>query len=366
MSDSSIESLVERLKDSLDAIDWMGRKPRPTLRKPATDAEITAYEEETGITLPSSYKTFLKIHNGMEGAEQYDWVVAGVTPVTKGEAFADAQSGHLTLYKKKGPDHPAAAALQSSLVVGTDFDYQIAFFEPDTLEDPEPKVRRIAFDMEYDEYPLFEDFREFLEFVVSIYEDLVDMQTMSMDDDLQREEDLLRELAALLDDAPAPKVRKGGKKATKTSAAGSAGTEPDDVVDAGSPPSTAGGTAGGAVGAGDGEEIDSGMASLLGAMFEPEPEPEPELSPEMQRAANLCRNVIQKLLDAEMLEIVQAPSMRENLEDYLLRKLMRSKGPKDAMESWIYALGKAREVEELYGTDDQLMELMSEAFEEIS
>lgn len=347
MSETSIESLVERLDQALGSIDWMGRKPRPTLRKPATDEEITAYEKAKGMTLPTSYKTFLKLHNGMEGAEQYDWVVAGVTPVKKGESFDDAQSGHLTLYKKKGAGHPAAKALEGSVVVGSDFDYQIAFFEPGTLDQPEPNVRRIAFDMEYDEYPLFHDFGEFLEFVVTIYEDLVDMQSMSMDDDLQREEDMLRELAALLDDAPAPKVRKGGKKASGETKAG--------------------GGAGGEAGGGGGE-VDAGMASLLGAMFAPEaePEPEPELSPEMQRAANLCKTVIQKLVDAEMLEIMQAPSMRENLEDYLLRKLMRSKGPEDAMESWIYALGKAREVEELYGTDDQLKALMTEAFEEIS
>jgi hypothetical protein len=348
MSEPSIESLAERLANALKEIDWMGRKPRPTLRKPATDDDIAAYEADRGVQLPESYKTFLKIHNGMEGAEQYDWVVAGVTPVSKGESFDDARDGHKALYKKEDPNHPAVKGLDTSVVVGTDFDYQIAYFEPATLGDDEPKVRRIAWDMDFDEYPLFDDFTQFLQFVVAIYEDLVDMQSMSMTDDLGREEDMLRELAALLDDA-GPSKRSGTR--STSGGAGSAGSS--------------GGSAGGM---GGGDDLGGGMEALLGAMFqpEPEPEPEPELSPEMQRAARLCQLVVQKLLDAELLEIIEAPSMRENLEDYLLRKLMRSKSPKDAMESWIYALGKAREVEELYGTDDELMSLMSEAFEEIS
>jgi hypothetical protein len=207
--------------------------------------------------------------------------------------------------------------------------------------------------MDYDEYPLFVNFREFLEFVVAIYEDLVDMQSMSMTDDLGREEDMLRELAALLGETGSSKAAPGPTRTTSKAGA------------------TGGASAGGggdAGDAGDDDDLGGGMEALLGAMFapEPEPEPEPELSPEMQRAANLCHLVVQKLLDAELLELIMAPSMRENLEDYMLRKLMRSKGPRDAMESWIYALGKAREVEELYGTDDELMALMSEAFEEIS
>ncbi len=336
MSDNSIESLAKRLKKALGEVDWMGRKPRPALRGPATAEEIEAYEKKTGVTLPASYKAFLAIHNGMEGAEQYDWVVAGVTPVKKGESFRDAQSGHRTMYEMQDEDHPAVAALDASVVVGTDFDYQIAFFEPSMLDDAEPKVRRIAYEMDYDEYPLFEDFRQFLEFVVTIYEDLVDMQSVSGMDDFDQSDDL-KMLEALLGDVGPSK-----KATTSTSKSGARSS-------------------------GGGDDM-GGLESLLSGLLapEPEPEPEPELSPEMQRAANLCHIVIQKLLDAEMLEIVEAPSMRENLEDYLLRKLMRSKSPQDAMESWIYALGKAREVEELYGTDDELLALMTEAFEEIS
>merc|ERR1711974_442218 len=106
MSEPSIESLAKRLEKALDEIDWMGRKPRPKLRKPATDEEIAAFEAERGLALPESYKAFLRIHNGMEGAEQYDWVVAGVTPVTKGESFSDARDGHKALYQKEDTNHP--------------------------------------------------------------------------------------------------------------------------------------------------------------------------------------------------------------------------------------------------------------------
>jgi len=50
----------------------------------------------------------------------------------------------------------------------------------------------------------------------------------------------------------------------------------------------------------------------------------------------------------------------------MLRKLLRSKSPEETMEAWIGALSKAREVEELYGTDEELKAAMTEAFVEIS
>jgi hypothetical protein len=111
MSEPSIKSLAERLAKALGEIDWMGRKPRPKLRKPASDDEIAAFEGERAVSLPDSYKEFLKIHNGMEGAEQYDWVVAGVTPVTAGESFTEARDGHISLYKQEDLNHPAVVGI---------------------------------------------------------------------------------------------------------------------------------------------------------------------------------------------------------------------------------------------------------------
>lgn len=314
---STIPELVARLNDALDAIDWMGRKSFPTLRPPASESDIAAYEQDVGWSLPKTYREFLLLHNGMDGLEQYDWGIRGVTPVKRGDSFDDVQSGHLYVYKEKGADHPAAKDLQSrTVVVGSDFDYQIVYFAPDAIGDDEPGLKRLAMDQPYGHYDLFENFKGFLAFVVESYEDLVALQEESMEgfddlDALAEQEQLLKELASLLSQAPE---------------------------------------------SGPGGEDD----------FEDEPEPEPKLSPEMERASRLCRIMMQKLIDADLLELVDGPGMFDALEDLMLKQLMRSKSPEDTIENWIRWLAKAREVEEIYGTDEQLAELMNEAFEEIA
>jgi hypothetical protein len=300
-----MEELVTRLHVVLDEIDWLGRKPRPSLRGPATPDEIKALEKKWGRPLPPTLAHFLKLANGMQGAEQYDWAIAGATPPSNGDDFDDVKSGHVFAFKQKDPAHPVVNDLETSHVAGSDFDYQVVYFDPETLDQEEPRLRRVGLDVPYEHYPLFVDFKEFVAFVLSIYEDLLEFQNEPMDTGggsgfTQEDEKLLMELASLL--------------------------EPQ----------------------------------------EPEPEPEPQLSPEMQKAARLCQIALQKLLDADLVELVEAPKMRENLEDYMLRKLMRSKGPDEAMDAWIYALSKAREVEELWGTDDELKAQMVKAFEEIS
>lgn len=308
---STIPELVARLNDALDLIDWMGRKTYPRLRPPASEQDISAFERGLGWSLPTAYREFLLLHNGMEGLEQYDWGVRGVTPVEKGDTFDEVKSGHLYVYSDKDPNHPAARDLESNtLVVGSDFDYQIVYFVPETLTDEEPSLRRLSMDQDYDHYQLFDSFKHFLAFVVEGYEDLVALQEESMEgfDDLSRlgeEEQLLKELASLLADAPPP-------------------------------------------------------------ADEPEPEPKQELSPEMQRASNLCRLMMNKLIDADLMELVEGPGMFDALEDHILKKLMRSNSQEQTVEKWIRALSKAREVEELYGTDEELAGLMNEAFDEIA
>jgi hypothetical protein len=303
-----MEELVARLHVVLGEIDWLGRKPRPSLREPATDEEIAALEKKWGRPLPPTYENFLRLANGMEGAEQYDWAIAGATPPSSGDSFEDVKSGHVFAFKQKDPNHPVVQDLKQSYVAGADFDYQVVYFDPGTINKEEPHLRRVGLDVPYEQYPLFEDFAAFVAFVLSIYEDLLEFQNEPMggggagggDGFTQEDEKLLMELASLLE----PK--------------------------------------------------------------EPEPEPEPELSPEMQKAARLCHIALQKLLDADLVELVDAPKIRENLEDYMLRKLMRSKSPDETMDAWIYALSKAREVEELWGTDDELKTQMTKAFEQIA
>lgn len=300
-----IEELVSQLRAILDEIDWLGRKPRPRLRDPASDEEISALEKQWGGPLPPSYEAFLRLANGMEGADQYDWAVAGASEPRSGESFEDVKAGHEYAFKQKDPKHPVVMDLRQTHVVGSDFDYQVVYFDPGTMNEEEPLLRRVSLEVPYDHYPLFESFEVFLTFIVSGYQDLLSFQNEPMDEGAagfsKDDEKLLMELAALLDTG------------------------------------------------------------------EPEPEPEPvKLSPEMQLAADLCSRALQKLLDRDLVELIEAPSIRENLEDYMLRKLLRSTSPEATMEAWIHALSKAREVEELWGTDEELKAAMAEAFEEIS
>lgn len=300
-----IADLVAQLKAVLDEIDWLGRKPRPALRDPATDDEIAALTKAWGRPLPPSYEAFLRLANGMEGHEQYDWAVAGATEPRRGDSFEDVKSGHIYAFKQQDANHPVVQDLAKSFVAGSDFDYQMVYWDPQTLSDDEPKLRRVGLESGYDQYPLYENFEQFLEFILDGYEDLLSFQNQPMDEAgggySKEDEALLMEIAALLD--------------TRA----------------------------------------------------PEPEPEPvKLSPEMQLAADLCALALDKLLERDLVELVEAPSIRENLEDYMLRKLLRSKSPEETIEAWIHALSKAREVEELYGTDDELGAAMIAAFEEIS
>lgn len=305
MSDQ-IEDLVAQLRAVLDEIDWLGRKPRPALRDPATDDEIAALTEKWGRPLPPSYAAFLALCNGMDGADQYDWAVAGATEPKRGESFEDVRAGHVFAFKQRDAGHPVVKDLAKTFVIGSDFDFQMVYWDPGTLSQDEPKLRRVGLEAGYDEYPMYSSFEEFLEFVVDGYEDLLSFQNQPMDDPAgggytREDEALLMEIAALLD------------------------------------------------------------------RREPEAPAEPvKLSPEMQLASDLCALALDKLIERELLEIVDAPQIRENLEDYMLRKLLRSKSPEGTVEAWIEALSKAREVEELYGTDEELKAAMIAAFEEIS
>ena len=306
---SEISHLAARLKAALDAIDWLGRPVYPKLRGPASREDLEAFEKQLGRKIPPSYREFLRIYDGMDGMEQYDWGIAGTKPSKTGESFEDVRSGHQFVFKQQDPKHPALKDLKTAVLLASDFDFQVVYFDVETWEDDEPKVRRISSDQPYDEYPVFEDFESFLEFLVTVYEDLVDMQNESFsmeDDDAAGQDNLLKELAAIL-------------KADETRRA-----------------------------------------------KQPEPEPEaPKMTPEMELASKLCRRALEMLIAEELIELVDGPGMVEQLEDLMLRKLLRSSNRRETISRWIDSLSRAREVEELYGTDEQLAVVMDKAFEEV-
>jgi hypothetical protein len=310
MSADLIPELVARLHASLAVIDFEDRPAPLELRSPATREELDALAKEWGRALPPSLEAFLELANGMEHAEPGDWSIAGATPPKQLDSFEDVRDGVAFALKQKDPKHPMAKLLTGARVAGADFDREVVFFEASRMDMTEPPLRRASYGEEGDEGEPFADFTAFLTYIVEQYEEMAEAF---------EDEGLLL-----------------------------------------------GGGAEGDLSAQD-EELLRTIASMLGERAAPEPEPEPEerISPEMQRAADLCARALQKLLDDELIELVEGPVIRQELESYMLSKLIRSNSPDSAMDAWIRALSKAREVEELYGTDDELKAKMAEAFEEI-
>lgn len=84
------------------ASGWLGYPP-------ATDAQIAATEKRLGLTLPPSYKSFLKVSNGWRAIDQFinrlwpveeiDWL-ATTDPETV-EVWEDASTGGDILYESK-------------------------------------------------------------------------------------------------------------------------------------------------------------------------------------------------------------------------------------------------------------------------
>lgn len=312
---SEISHLAARLKAALDAIDWLGRPVYPRLRGPASREQLEAFEQKIGRKIPASYREFLRLHDGMDGLEQYDWGISGTQPTKDGESFEDVRSGHQFVYKQQSTKHPALKDLKDAVLVGSDFDFQVVYFDKGTWDEDEPKLRRLSSDQPYDANPLFENFEEFLGFVVSIYEDLVEMQNepfdLGMDDEpagSARQDNLLKELAAIL-------------KSDSSSRSRSERAEPEEAA--------------------------------------------PKLTPEMEMASRLCRRALEMLVEEELVEVVEGPGVLEALEDLMLKKLLKSSNRQQTISRWIESLSRAREVEELYGTDEQLAAVMDRAFEEV-
>ena len=319
MSDA-IKDLTEHLASTIKQIDWMGQKIHPVLKKEAKAEDLKKLEKKLGRPVPESYATFLAVANGIDGADILQWSINGTGDATKGESFRGFQQEVVAALRTYDAEDPIADLLKNGHVVGSDFHNEIIIFDPSVAEG-EPPLFRISMTGEHQApFPAFEDL---LVHVIAFYED----QLAMFDDSLDFSGDI------------------GG--------------------------AVGGGDGGGPAGFGSSEaELLKELASLLdgGAGFDGEPEPEPELqiSPEMALAARMCEHVIDRLVQADLVELMEGPGSRENLEDYMLRKLMRSTREDQVLDNWIHALGKAREVEELYGTDDELKAVMQAAWNEVA
>lgn len=105
----------------------------------------------------------------------------------------------------------------------------------------------------------------------------------------------------------------------------------------------------------DGELI-SVTHYLRGKEVDPEAN---RVSPEVARAMAVVADVLDVLVERELLELDESYG-REALEETMLNQLLRATRPDVLIDKWIKLLGKAGEVEELYGTDEELQAVMAE------
>lgn len=321
MSNERIEDLTAQLSTTLSEMDWMGRTQRPRLRSAASSSELEKMEAQLGRPVPASYKSFLRMANGMEGADQFDWMIAGCSPPKKGEKFENIKAQVLMMLKGIDPKHPLVIKLERAVIVGTDFDSLAIFFDEDTFKQDEPALLKISLDDPTEVLKGFTNYEAFLEYLVQIYEDTSAFLQQPVDDLIPNID---------LGDLAIPTREK---------------QEDDNSLLA---------------------ELDSLLGGFGFDEEEEEEEEEMQISPEMQLASDMCNHVIDQLVAANLIELATGAQNKENLEDYLLKKLLRVTREDQIFDSWIAALAKSQEVEELYGTDDELKKVMNRAWNEIA
>ncbi len=337
MSDERIEDLTAQLSDMLSKMDWMGRTIRPKLRSSASASELEKMKAALGRDIPADYRAFLKLANGMDGGDQFDWMLAGCSPPNKGEQFSKVKDQIVSTLKGADAESELAIQLEKSVLVGTDFDSFGVFFDTTTFDSPEPGLLKVSMDDPDQTHEGFPTFENFLNFVVQFYEETVNFMQMPMDADVEEEFD-----TSALDNLGLGDLGLPSRAPKKRDA------EDSQLL----------------------AELDSLLGGFDFSDGEPEEEEEEEeemqVSPEMQMAANMCTYVIDKLIATELVELIPGPENKENLEDFMLRKLIRVTREDQIMDSWISALSKAKEVEELYGTDDELIRVMRLAWDEFA
>lgn len=333
MSDGRIEDLTALFSETLSKMDWMGRTTYPRLRSSASASELEKMTTLLGREIPTDYRAFLKMANGMMGGEQFDWMLAGCSPPNKGELFSKVQEQIVSTLRGSKPESELADQLEKSVVVGTDFDSFCVFFDATTLDADEPALLKISMDDPDEVHPGFENFEAFLKFIVDFYEETVSFMQIPVEEDDDMEMPDMADMG-LGDLMPTRKKAK---------------SEDDSRLLA---------------------ELDSLLGgfdfSEGGIEEEEEEEEEMQISPEMQMASDMCTYVIDQLIVTNLVELIPGPENKENLEDFMLRKLLRVTREDQIMESWISALSKAKEVEELYGTDDELIRVMRRAWDEFA
>jgi hypothetical protein len=102
-----VGELVARLEKLVDALDRVEETDPPNLAyPPASEADIVAAEKQLDFRFPSSYRAFLKIHNGWRGMTT--WTIFGVS----GRGYSEARKEYEhdlqifeKVFKRQGPKH---------------------------------------------------------------------------------------------------------------------------------------------------------------------------------------------------------------------------------------------------------------------
>jgi hypothetical protein len=104
---TEIEVLVGRLEALINELDRVEEKKPPNKAyPPASEEDIVAAEKRLNFRFPSSYRAFLKIHNGWRG--MWVWSIFGVS----GPGYTEAQKEYEKdlkifekVFKRQGPKH---------------------------------------------------------------------------------------------------------------------------------------------------------------------------------------------------------------------------------------------------------------------
>lgn len=377
---SHMEGLVARLAKVIDSIPWEESDKHPVLRKEQIDKRIDAFEEREG-RLPQSYREFLQLANGMEGVYAPDWSVRGTSEVRVGMKYKTFERKFFS---------PAADVIvdelspneEDSYLIGGNFEGVAAFLKRQKDGSFAEEVGLYQLPILVSPDHVFPNFTEFVEFVLYTYE--VKAGTPSKD-----LSDKYESLYLILDE-PEDDPDKFDFGPNQF------GEHYDDVVvDVYEADSI-----------GDSDDLDDDLDDerelerkqrlqisaildknpLLGDALEIlssvreeeededeyeeeeeyEEESAPQLSDKMQLAASVVDKAVKRLLDEELLELAEEPlSARSNLEDAMLTSLLESRNRRQAVAEWFEILTTAREVEDLYGTDSEVEDLLHSVFDEV-
>jgi len=128
MKADQLEKLIQRLSQAFqNSAKATGTNTKNVLLPPASEREISAYEDKNGVKLPASYRQFLLLHNGWKKFEN-DYTLTGASGPHSEQALRDFKKLDKAFLQK----WKAAGRSTDPKFIET---YQAASGEGETLEE---------------------------------------------------------------------------------------------------------------------------------------------------------------------------------------------------------------------------------------